>query len=174
MCAYAVQNIVCWYILAALLLRWLPPTSWGNGFRWAAVLFAFGLIFSVKGALLDGPGLLFVAIGVALIESGRSLSGSLVLGLAGLGKDTSILGASALELPAPRDRRSWARWFGQVALVVLPLVIWEIVLTLWIGRSDHIGMSNFARRVLRPSDKVRSTFSNCCDGEVHGAFGRQI
>jgi hypothetical protein len=160
MCAYAVQNIVCWYILAALLLRWLPPTSWGNGFRWAAVLFAFGLIFSVKGALLDGPGLLFVAIGVALIESGRSLSGSLVLGLAGLGKDTSILGASALELPAPRDRRSWARWFGQVALVVLPLVIWEIVLTLWIGRSDHIGVSNFAGAFSGLVTKVRSTFSS--------------
>jgi hypothetical protein len=158
--AYAVQNIVCWYVLAVLLLRWLPPTSWGNGFRWASVLFSFGLIFSVKGALLDGPGLLLVAIGVALIESGRSILGSVALGLAGLGKETSVLGASALELPKAGDRRSWARWLGHAALVVLPLVFWEIIITQWIGRSDHIGVSNFAGAFSGAATKVRSTLSS--------------
>ncbi len=45
---YALQNIVCWFILAALLLRWFPPVTWGNCLRWAAMLFSFGLIFSVQ------------------------------------------------------------------------------------------------------------------------------
>ena len=68
--AYALQNVLCWLGLAALLLRWFKPVDWDNCLRWAAVLFSSGLIVSVRGSLVDGPGLLLVAAGVALFESG--------------------------------------------------------------------------------------------------------
>jgi len=73
---FALQNVACWFILAVLLMRWLPPVSWGNVLRWACILFSFGLIFSVKRALLDGPSLLLTAAAMALIEARRPWLGA--------------------------------------------------------------------------------------------------
>jgi hypothetical protein len=156
---YAVQNIVCWFILAALLLRWLPPISWGNCFRWTAVLFSFGLIFSVRGALLDGPSLLLIAVAMALIESGRLWWGALVLGVSGLGKEINILGGAALRLPDLANPRSWARWLAQLALVLLPLAAWMLCLRLWLPHGDDIGARNFARPFAGLSNKLQDTVS---------------
>jgi len=140
---FALQNVACWFILAALLLRWFPPVAWGNVFRWAAVLFSFGLVFSVRRALLDGPSLLLTAAAMALIESRRPWLGALVMGVGGLGKDTSILCVSALGPPAAPGRRAWARCAAQAVLAVLPLALWMAYLRLALGPGD-IGHRNFA------------------------------
>ena len=157
---FALQNVACWLILAALLLRWFPPVSWGNFFRWAAVLFSFGLIFSVSRALLDGPGLLLVAVAMALIESGRPWLGALVMGAAGLGKDTSVLCGTALGLPAPRSPGTWVRWLAQAALVLLPIALWMICLRLWLGQDDDIGHHNFAGAFVGLRGKLVDTVSS--------------
>jgi hypothetical protein len=157
---YSVQNIVCWFLLAGLLLRWFPPTNWGNCFRWAATLFSFGLIFSVRGALLDGPSLLLVAAGIALIESGRQWLGALVLGVSGLGKDTSVLCGSALTPPEWRNPRTWAPWLARCAVVVLPLALWMLYLRVHLGHGDDIGARNFARPFCGLMNKVQDTFSS--------------
>lgn len=141
---YALQNVACWFLLAVVLLRWFPPTSWGNWVRWGAVLFSFGLIFSVWGALLDGPSLLLTAVGMALIESGRTWGGALVLGLSGLGKDTSVLCGSALCPSDRRSQRGWGLAMAQGAVVVLPVVAWMLFLRVWLGKGDDIGAHNFS------------------------------
>jgi hypothetical protein len=157
---YAVQNLVCWFLLAVLLLRWFPPVGWGNIFRWAATLFSFGLIFSVRGALLDGPSLLLVATGMALVESERLWLGSLVIGVAGLGKDTSILCGAALPPADPRNPRTWAPWLARGALFLLPLAAWMLYLRLEIGRGDDIGARNFARPFAGLMAKLQDTVSS--------------
>ena len=141
---FAVENLASWLLLALLLFRWFPPLSWDRVARWGAVLFSFGLIFSVVRALPDGPSLLLLASGMALLEAGRPWLGSWVLGVGGLGKDTSVLGASGLALPGSRSPRDWARWLAQAAMVVLPLALWMGVLRLWLGRGDDIGGRNFS------------------------------
>jgi hypothetical protein len=160
MAVYAVQNIVCWFLLAALLLRWFPPESWGNCFRWAATLFSFGLIFSVRGALLDGPSLLLVAIGMALIESERQWTGALVLGISGLGKDTSVLCGAALRPAELRSPRTWAPWLARCALLVLPLVAWMLYLRVHLGHGDDIGARNFAHPFAGLMNKLQDTVSS--------------
>jgi hypothetical protein len=157
---YAVQNIACWFMLAALLLRWFPPVNWGNCLRWMATLFSFGLIFSVHGALLDGPSLLLVAIGMALVETDRQWLGAAVLGLSGLGKDTSVLCGSALRPADPRKPRTWGPWIARCALVVLPLAAWMLYLRLHLGRGDDIGPRNFAFPFRGLMDKVQETVSS--------------
>jgi hypothetical protein len=141
---FALQNVVCWFFLAALLLRWFPPTSWGNCFRWGACLYSFGLIFSVRGALLDGPSLLLTVIAMALLGSDRQWAGALVMAISGLGKDTNILCAAALRPAAPRSPKTWLPWLARCTVVVLPLIVWIVCLRFWLGRGDDIGARNFA------------------------------
>jgi hypothetical protein len=157
---YALQNVACWFILAALLMRWFPPVSWGNVARWACVLFSFGLIFSVKRALLDGPSLVLTAGAMALIESRRPWLGALVMGVGGLGKDTSVLCASAFELPGARNPRAWARWAAQVALVVLPIGLWMGALRLMLGGGGDLGLRNFAGVFAGLCHKLEDTVSS--------------
>ena len=123
---YALQNVASWYLLAFLLMRWLPPVSWGNVGRWAAVMFSFGLLLCVRGALVDGPSLLLIALGVALVESNRPWLAAAVLGISGLGKETNLMSAAGMRLPEAKDARTWAPWLARCALVLLPLAVWML------------------------------------------------
>jgi hypothetical protein len=141
---YAVQNLICWLGLALLLLRWLPPVSWGNLVRWCAVLFSYGLCLSVRGALVDGPSLLLIALGVRWVEKKRPWLAAMMLGVAGLGKETNVLGAGMLW-PAQGGRtRKWLQLAGQVTMVGLPVLLWAGVLWMWIGSGGIAGQGNFA------------------------------
>ena len=140
---FAVQNIFCWLLLAALLLRWFPPVSWENFFRWGGVLFCFGECFSGRGSLTDGPSLLLIAAGVALAESGRPWGSAMLLGVAGLAKETNILAGAALARPGRHPVRGWLEVAARGLIVVLPVAIWMLVLRLWLGPSDGLGINNF-------------------------------
>jgi hypothetical protein len=157
---FALENVVCWFLLAALLLRWLPPVNWGNCLRWAAVLFSFGLIFSVARALLDGPSLVLIAAAMALAESKRPWLSAAVLGLAGLGKDTNVLAAAGMRLPERTDEKAWGSWIARCALVLLPLSAWMFCLRAWLGRADDLGDArNFAPPFAALAQKLADTVS---------------
>ncbi|HEY1791399.1 MAG TPA: hypothetical protein VGG34_00660 [Opitutaceae bacterium] len=157
--AYAVQNIACWFLLGLLLLRWFPARSWGNVLRWAAVLFSFGLIFSVTRALLDGPGLLLIAAGMALLESGRPWAAAAVMGIGGLGKEIDVIGAAALQPGSGRGPRRWSTWAVQVVVAVLPLALWAACVRSWAGTYENLGARNFSVPFAGLGDKLASTVS---------------
>jgi hypothetical protein len=121
--AYALQNVVCWLILAALLTRWIPPSS-GRGLAlWAACLFSHGMMWSVRFALLDAPSLVLTACAVAAVEQRRPLLSAAIVGLGGLGRETNLLAGAAQ--PVPCAPRAWARLAVALLLAVVPLLIWE-------------------------------------------------
>jgi len=140
---YAVQNIACWLLLAALLLRWFPPNRWDNWVRWVGILFSFGLCVSVRGSLVDGPSLLFIAAGMALAECGWPWLAAAVLGAAGLGRETNVLAAGVFA-PAANSRRGWWLAIARGALVVLPLAVWLWILWRWLGDAGGAGARNFS------------------------------
>lgn len=140
---FSVQNIVAWLLLAWVLLRWFPPTGWENFLRWFAVMFTFGLCFSVRNALVDGPSLLLIAIGMALFERGRTGWSAVVLGIAGLGKETNILAGSIFAPARWRDGREWRRAIGHGLLIAAPLALWLVCLQLWLGSGGDLGARNF-------------------------------
>ena len=119
---YALQNVVCWLLLAALLTRWMPPASPRGLLLWAACLFSHGMLWSVRYALLDGPSLLLTASAVALVERGRPLLSAAVVGVAALARETNVL--FALAQPVPTDRRAFVRFAAAMVLVVAPLLLW--------------------------------------------------
>ncbi|MEO6568603.1 MAG: glycosyltransferase family 87 protein [Opitutaceae bacterium] len=139
---YAVQNIFCWLALSVLLLRWFPANSWENFVRWFGVLFSFGLCFSVRASLVDGPSLLLIAIGVMLLEQGRLWWSALLLGVAGLGKETNLLAAVGLPWPKPTFH-SWLMSIVRGLIVVIPLLLWMEVLWFWLGITGEAGLRNF-------------------------------
>ena len=120
--AYALQNVACWLVLAWLLARWIAPTT-GRGLAlWAACLFAHGMMWSVRFALLDGPSLLLIALAVAAVERGRPLLSALIGGVSALGRETNLLVAFAQ--PMPSGRRQWMRLALALGLAVVPIAIW--------------------------------------------------
>jgi len=141
---FSVQNIACWLLLAGLMLRWFPATGWGNFFRWFGVLFSYGMCFSLRGSLVDGPSLLLIGVGVALAEAGRPWWSALVLGVSGLGKETNILGGIAPAWPAGSNWRDGLAAAGRGLVVVLPILVWVLLLRQWLGGDNEMGMGNFS------------------------------
>ncbi|MBC8041338.1 MAG: hypothetical protein H7Y06_12405 [Opitutaceae bacterium] len=140
---YSVQNIVCWLLLGWLLLRRFPPTGWDTFGRWFAVMFSLGLVVSVRSALIDGPAFMVIVIAMTLVEMRRPWAAAIAFGVSGLGKETAILGAVALPVPAGRDGRVWGRWILQGVLVVLPLLLWLLHLR-GLFADSHLGQGNFS------------------------------
>ena len=121
--AYALQNVVCWLLLAIVLARWMNPAFPRGLAAWAACLFSHGLLWSVRFSLLDGPSLLLTALAIRASEDGHVWWSALAVGINGLGRETNLLGA--LSQPLPPDRRAWLRLAAAAVIVVLPLVLWE-------------------------------------------------
>ncbi len=120
--AFALQNVACWLILAVLLTRWIPLDTPRQLAAWTACLFSFGLLWSVRFALLDGPSLVVLVAAVVAAERGRTLASAAIVGIAGLARETNLLGAAVLPMPAGRLR--WLHLLLALVLVVLPLAIW--------------------------------------------------
>lgn len=142
--AHALLNVLCWLGLAILLLRWFPPASAGDVLRWFGVMFSHGVCMSVRHSLVDAPSLLLLALAVRWFEQGARLRGGVVLALAGLGKETSLLGAGAMaDGAAWRQPRTWFRLAGAGALVALPLLCWMTYIRVRFGAADDTGLGNF-------------------------------
>ncbi|HUG09946.1 MAG TPA: hypothetical protein VMM36_02980 [Opitutaceae bacterium] len=162
--AFTVQNGVAWLLLAFLLFRWLPPVSLENFVRWIAILFSFGICFSLRRSLVDGPSLLLIACGIALAEKGRPWLSALVLGGSGLGKETNLIAAAAMDIPTGRTIRDWVPWMARGIIVALPLALWVIYLWTLFGRGDTVGSRNFDLPFAGFFGKWRATFGELSAG----------
>jgi hypothetical protein len=136
--AYALLNVFCWMILGVLLLRWLPAGSARTVFAWIACMLGGALLTSMRYAVPDGPMVLLIALGVAAVEQQRHGFAASMFTLAGLTRETGILGALALPLS---DR--W-RTPLRMLLIPVPLILWM----LWLRTMDFpvatAGLNNLA------------------------------
>lgn len=143
--AFALQNVITWLLLAALLLHWFPPRSWDNFFRWAGVMACSGVCLSFRNALFDGPSLLMIAFGVYLLEKGRPWWSTAAFAFGGLGKETNLLGSAAL-LPSSlkAEPRQWGLAVVRGLLTALPLALWVLYIVVTVnGRAGDAGARNF-------------------------------
>lgn len=140
---FALANLICLAVLAALLARWwFPPTDLHNLLRWAGVVFGAGMVVSAARSLTDGPALLLVAIALRRIERGHTWPAAAVLALAGLARETSVLAAAAFwPAPgAPPSVRRRALWASLACLG--PVAVWVAILAARHGRVG--GLDNLA------------------------------
>jgi len=127
--AYAIQNIVFWLALAGILLRWLPPTCWQNTLRYVSILYSVGLVDSIQLALLDGPAMTMMAFAVLLADLAKPWFSAIVLGFAGLGKETSILALSIFGGPKSLEPKQLFYFGLKLTLGLLPLIGWLFYLS---------------------------------------------
>jgi hypothetical protein len=121
---YAVQNIVAWLLLAWILLRWFPPTSARHFLAWFGCLYGIGMAVSFRFALLEGPGMVIIALAVWAVERQRSWLAAALLGVAGLGRETNLLAGTLLIERIPREWRAWAALAAKGLVVVVPFFLW--------------------------------------------------
>ena len=140
--AHALINVVCWLVLAVVLLRWFPPTSWENFLRWAAVMFSHGVVMSVRHSLVDAPSLLLVALALRWLEQDRARAGAVTLALAGLGKETSLLAGAGTDFDW-RAPRTWGRAALVLVAIALPLAAWVGYVRWKFGPAEDPGLGNF-------------------------------
>lgn len=121
--AYALQNVLAWLLLAVVAACWFPLKTPRHLALWTACLFAHGLLWSVRFALLDGPSLLLIACAVWAAESARPLLSAVVCGVAGLARETNLL--ALVAQPRPVGLRGLLRLAAAIAIAVLPLLLWQ-------------------------------------------------
>jgi hypothetical protein len=132
--AYALLGIAFWIALAWVLARFFfPPTDLHNLLRWIGTLFGAGMLESVVHALADAPTVLFLAVGMLLLEKERFRLGAAVLASAGLVRETSVLFASAFLRPWNRGGKARIRVALGAVACVLPALLWYVILRIWYG-----------------------------------------
>lgn len=156
--AHALINVLCWLVLAGVLLRWFPPTDLQNFLRWFAVMFSHGVCMSVHDSLVDGPSLLLVALAMRWVELGRRGAGLATLALGGLGKETSLLAVAGVADINWRAPRTWWRPVLAAVAVAIPLVLWMGYIRWKFGPADDTGLGNFTRPLSGLAEKWATTF----------------
>jgi hypothetical protein len=140
--AYALQNVICWLVIAVMITRWISLSSWRGLALWTACLFSHGLLWSVRFALLDGPSLMLTMWAVAVAEREHALGSAAIVGLNALGRETNLL--VTVAQPVPRTRKGWARFAVALAIAALPSVIWMDYLRSIYRSTTLAGTDSFA------------------------------
>jgi hypothetical protein len=162
--AYALLNVISWLALAWLLLRWLPPGGMRSTLAWMACLAGDGLLASVRMSLTDGPSMLLLAMSVAAIERNRHGIATALLGLAGLTRETNLVGAAILTPDKRLQKRTLLFTTIRAAAVAAPLFLW-IVYVWSVGYSPtDVGASNFALPLTGFVDKWALTIRELANG----------
>ena len=122
--AFALQNAIAWLVLAWLLLRWFPIGSARSFFLWSSCLLTHGMLSSVGNALIDAPSTLLIAWAVTATERDRLGLTSVVLGAAGLGRETSLIALTLFARFLQPSWRSVVRLVGWIILAIAPMALW--------------------------------------------------
>ena len=128
--AYSMQNIVAWLVLAGVLLYWLPPTRARNFLPWAGCLFSAGMLTSVRLSMLDGLSILVVTLAILAHERQRGWLATGLMAIAGLGRETNLIGSGLLVSRLPRTRREVLAVCVTAACVGLPFFLWSRYLSM--------------------------------------------
>ncbi len=117
---YAALNLVFWAGFAVMMIALFRPHGWAGVAGLAAMLMTCGIIESMHASLTDFPALVLMTL-AAMIGGGR---GAGVLALAGLARETNLIGIVGLWHYRPPWRAALKRnlWLGLIAAG--PMLLW--------------------------------------------------
>jgi hypothetical protein len=133
--AYAVLNVIFWLLLLGVLYRSVGLNTYRDVLLFMAILWSTGTLVSIERSLTDLPAAVITLWGAYL--SGRApIIGAVIVGAAGLYKETSILSAPCCW-GAPRGRRNTVAltWI----LSIVPLLLWCLFVQHRLSRGGAVG-----------------------------------
>lgn len=161
--AYALLNVLCWFALGWLLYGQSDPADRLAFARWAGCMFSLGVLDSVRQSLVDLPALLLLALATNAYTRARPRRSALWLALAGLAKETSLLGALALQCDVSLRPFPWRRAGLTLLAAVLPLALWSVYVQHQFAETPGSGgLGNFTWPLLgaltQAKDSLRELF----------------
>lgn len=161
--AYALLNVLCWLMLGWLLYRQRDPADRLAFARWAGCMFSLGVLDSVRQSLVDLPALLLLVLAANAYTHARPRQSTLWLALAALAKETSLLGALALQCDPSLRPFPWRRASLMLIATVLPLALWSLYVRHRLGHAaGSTGLGNFTWPLLgaltQAKDSLRAMF----------------
>jgi len=172
--AYALLNVICWFILGWLLHKHLGTTSWMSIAQWVGCMFGIGVLDSVRQSLVDLPALLLLTIAVCAWSQARPSRATIWLTLGNLTKETDLLGTLALmahELTIKGRRLSAIL---RLTISATPLAFWSLYVHQRLpGTGSAEGFGNFAWPMFGVYTHVQLCLSAILDGnwDSRYAFG---
>jgi hypothetical protein len=170
--AYAVLNVVCWFALGWLLHRQIGGGSdWTAFARWAGCMFSMGVLDSVRQSLVDLPALLLLVMAVNSHAQSRTAHSPLWLALGNLTKETSLLGAIALNAGKSLTHTQWRRALISLSLAAAPLIIWLVYVgQRFPGSTDSTGLGNFNWPLYGQLTQVKYSLWELVHGNFDGRY----
>jgi hypothetical protein len=169
--AYALLNAACWFALAWLLAKALPPLDPTNFARWLGCMFSMGVLESVRQSLVDLPALLLLALAIFAQIQSRTNQSTLWLAFGNLTKESNLLGALALCFGDPARPSAIKRSILSFGLAAIPLFGWSCYVNYRIPSSAASnGLGNFTWPLLGLGLHIKSCLSELAAGNWDGRY----
>jgi hypothetical protein len=169
--AYALLNVVCWFVLAWLLAKALPASEPTNFARWLGCMFGMGVLESVRQSLVDLPALLLLALAISSQVQSRTIGSTVWLALGNLAKESNLIGSVALcfgdsKRPFPLKRAIFS--FG---IAAIPLMMWSYYVSSRLpSPAESAGFGNFTWPVLGLGIHLKTCLTELAAGNWDGRF----
>lgn len=168
---YALLNVLCWIALAWLLRTWLSGTDWISFARWSACMFSMGVLESVRQSLVDLPALLLLALAIRAGTHAKAKQSATWLALGNLAKETTFLGALALNAADFFHRGNRLALLLKLFLVTAPLGLWWLYVDRQFpsGQTSS-GLDNFTWPFLGLLSEAKTCLIALTHGNFDGRF----
>lgn len=169
--AYALINVLCWFILGWLLHRHIGDTGWPAFARWAGCMFSVGVLDSVRQSLVDLPALLLLVLAITACSKSRPPRTFAWLALGSLAKETNLLGAIALTADISLKPFPWKRAAFTLTAAALPLALWSLYVQQRFGNPiGSSGLGNFSWPLFGLLEQARHSLREVCTGNFDGRY----
>jgi hypothetical protein len=141
---YALQNVAVWLALSWVVLGELKGMPRQRAVMvWTCCMMTIGALDSVRQSLSDLSGVFLLALAVLALRKGRRWAAVVALAVAGLVRETSLLGATVLWPNGSPGKRPWLAALASCALAILPLLAWVAWLSWAVPQANALGKGNF-------------------------------
>jgi hypothetical protein len=141
---YALQNTLIWLCLAMFLWNELLVAPGRRATAiWFSCMFTLGALDSTRQSLTDLLPVFLLTMAVSATKRANNWLAVGALALAGLARETAVLGGAVLLPFGARQARSWYRPLARLAIVVCPIFLWMGWLVYAIPGSNLLGRGNF-------------------------------
>ena len=154
-----------------MLRTWITGNDWKSFARWTGCLFSIGVLDSVRQSLVDLPALVLLSFAIRAQARHEPTKSTLWLALGNLAKETTLIGALALNIPQLRESRQKKRILLSLTFAVLPLGGWWLYVYQRFGATlSTEGLGNFTWPLFGLLTHAKLCWNELSQGNFDGRY----